>query len=191
MQMAELVRKARSYRRFTQEPLSTALLEGLIDLARLSASGGNVQPLKYIISCDAETNAKIFPSTVWAGYLTAWEGPAEGERPTGYVVILHDTEVSKGTGVDQGIAAQSIVLGAMEQGIGACMIGSIKRPELRASLAIPERYEVLLIVALGHPAETVVLEEVGGDGSIKYYRDGDDAHHVPKRSLAEVIVSTR
>ena len=125
----------------------------------------------------------------WAGFLTDWGGPAEGERPAAYVIILHDTEIREAGGVDHGIAAQSMVLGAMERGIGGCMIGSIDRPKLRAALEIPERYDILLIVALGKPAETVVLEDVGPDGDIKYYRDDQDVHHVPKRTLTELILS--
>jgi nitroreductase len=120
--------------------------------------------------------------------LSRWSGPAEGERPSAYIVILGDTELRKDFGCDHGIAAQSIMLGATERGLGGCMIGSIDRPKLRQVLDIPERYEILLILALGKPAETVVLEDVGPDGDIKYYRDEDDVHHVPKRTLGELIL---
>lgn len=190
MEFAQLVSRTRSYRRFRQTPISEAILRDLVDLARLSPSGGNVQPLKFMLSNAPEMNERIFPQTLWAGYLKDWPGPAEGERPTAYVIILHDTEVASSPGVDHGIAAQSIVLGAMERGIGACMIGSIKRDRLRRELALPERYEILLIVALGEPGETVVLEETGADGSIRYYRDEAGRHHVPKRPLDELILDS-
>jgi nitroreductase len=186
----ELVTKTRSYRRYVaSEPIPMETMEWLVKLARFSPSGSNRQPLKFILSCDPETNAAIFPHTRWAGFLTDWGGPAEGERPAAYVVILHDTEIRQAGGVDHGIAAQSMVLGAMERGIGGCMIGSIDRPKLRLALDIPERYDILLIVALGVPAEKVVLEDVGPDGSIKYYRDEVDVHHVPKRTLDELILA--
>jgi nitroreductase len=188
MQFRELVKATRSYRRFKQTPITEDTLRDLVDLARLSASGGNVQPLKYMLSCDPETNARIFPCTVWAGYLEDWPGPAEGERPTAYITILLDKTIMKSAGCNQGIAAQSIVLGAMERGIGACMIGSIKRKELAAILDIPEQYEILLIIALGEPAEKVVLEPIDPNGDIRYYRDANDVHHVPKRSLDEIIL---
>jgi hypothetical protein len=68
------------------------------------------------------------------------------------------------------------------------MIGSIDRNGLRQVLDIPERYEILLILALGKPKETVVLEDVGPDGDTKYYRDAEDVHHVPKRSLEELVL---
>jgi len=187
--LEELIRKTRSYRRFHQDvPVDLETLRALVNLARLSASAANLQPLKYILSCDPEANARIFPHTRWAGYLKDWGGPAEGERPAAYIVILGDTEIRESFGCDHGIAAQSIMLGATERGLGGCIIGSIDRDGLRQTLDIPERYESLLVLALGKPKERVVLEEVGPDGDIRYYRDAEGVHHVPKRSLDELIL---
>jgi nitroreductase len=163
-------------------------LRELVNLARLSASGSNLQPLKYVLSSDPATNAKIFPHTRWAGYLEDWEGPADGERPAAYVIILGDTEIRSSFGCDHGIAAQSIMLGASERGLGGCILGALDRSALREALGIPERYDILLALALGKPKETVVLEDVGPDGDIEYYRDENDVHHVPKRSLEELIL---
>ncbi len=186
--LKELVLANRSFRRFHEEfAVGKATLRELVDLARLSASGGNIQPLKYILSSDPETNAAIFPHMVWAGYLADWPGPAEGERPSAYIIILLDKEISKSAGCDHGIAAQSILLGAAERGLGGCMVGSIQRTGLRRALSIPERYEILLAIALGKPKETVLLEEAE-NGDIKYWRDDQEQHHVPKRSLDEIIV---
>lgn len=187
--LADLVRRNRSYRRFDQsQAVSRETLRDLVGLARLSATGGNNQPIKFLLSCEPETNAKIFPHTRWAGNLKDWDGPAEGERPAAYIVILGDTEISKGFGVNHGIAAQSMLLGAVEKGLGGCMIGSIDRDSLRAAIGLPDRYDILLIVALGRPAETVIIEDTGPDGDTGYYRDEQDHHHVPKRPLDELIV---
>jgi len=187
----ELIRRNRSYRRFHQEvPVDLETLRWLVGLARTSPSAANLQPLKYILSCDRDVNARIFPNLAWAGYLKDWGGPAEGERPAAYIVILGDTEIRKEFGCDHGIAAQSMMLGATEKGLGGCMIGAIDRKGLREALAIPERYKILLVLALGKPAETVVLEDVGPEGSIRYYRDDEDVHHVPKRTLDELILET-
>ena len=189
MAFRDLVLGTRSFRRFAPTPtLDRDALRALVDLARCSASAANRQPLKYMLSADPETNDRIFPYTRWAGALKDWGGPAEGERPTAYIVILGDTEISKGFGCDHGIAAQSIMLGATEMGFGGCMVGALDRPSLRASLAIPERYEILLVLALGKPAEKVVLEGMPADGNHDYWRDEQDVHHVPKRSLDELIV---
>ena len=186
----DLVRADRSYRRFhADKPIEYETLKSLVNLGRLSPSAANLQPLKYMISNEPELNAQIFPALAWAGYLKDWKGPAEGERPSAYIVILGDTEIRKGFGCDHGIAAQSILLGAAEKGIGGCMIGSINMDIIRRALNVPERYEVLLVLALGYPSEKVVLEEVGPEGDIKYYRDENGVHHVPKRRLEDVLIS--
>lgn len=187
--LEELIRKNRSYRRFHQDvPVEIETLRALVNLARLSASGANLQPLKYILSSDPDTNERIFPHTRWAGYLEDWSGPVEGERPAAYVIILGDKTIRNSFGCDHGIAAQSIMLGAAERDLGGCILGALDRDGLRAALAIPERCEILLALALGKPKEDVVLEEAGPDGDIKYYRDEEGTHHVPKRSLDELIL---
>jgi nitroreductase len=187
--LKDLILKNRSFRRFHQDvPVALETLRELVELARFSASGSNRQPLKYILSCDPDVNAAVFPNLAWAGFLTNWGGPAEGERPAAYIVILNDQTIAKVPGADHGIAAQSMMLGAVERGLGGCMIGSIEKDELRKILNIPEQYEILLVLALGKPAEKVVLEDVGSDGSYRYYRDDADVHHVPKRKLEELII---
>ena len=185
----DLVLKNRSYRRFYQDtPVSIDTLRELVDLARLSASASNKQPLKYILSCDPQRNAVVFQNLAWAGYLKSWPGPEEGERPSAYIIILGDKTITQSFGCDHGIAAQSILLGATEKGLGGCIIGSVRKGELSRALAIPTDYEILLVIALGKPRETVVLEAVGSGGDIKYWRDEKGVHHVPKRSLAEIVV---
>ncbi|MBE0524494.1 MAG: nitroreductase family protein [Methanosarcinales archaeon] len=185
----DLILKNRSYRRFFQDnAIEIETLKELVELARLSASGANLQPLKFIISNDPEKNALIFPHLAWAGYLKDWAGPEEGERPAAYIIILGDAKISKNFGVDHGIAAQSIMLGAVEKGFGGCVIGSIQREGLREALTIPFQYEILLVLALGKPKETVVVETAVQNGDIKYWRDGNGIHHVPKRPLDELVI---
>lgn len=187
--LRDLVASNRSCRRFEEGfAIERRTLEELVDLARLSPSAGNLQPLKYILSHEPQENAKIFPHLAWATYLKEWPGPSPGERPAAYIIVLGDTQISKGFGCDHGIAAQSILLGARENGLAGCMIGLIKREELRETLAIPPRYEILLVIALGKPREHVVIDEVRPGSDIKYWRDRDAVHHVPKRSLKEIII---
>jgi nitroreductase len=188
MNLKELIFKTRSYRRFDEQyKIEAQTLESLIDLARLSASGANKQPLKYIYFNTPEKCNRVFPYLAWAGYLTEWPGPDKGERPSGYIVILGDKSVSEIFGVDHGIAAQSILLGATEAGLGGCIIASIKRDELINEFSIPDNLEVLLVIALGKPVENVIVEELK-NSDVKYWRDNDKNHHVPKRSLNELII---
>jgi len=187
--LKELIRNNRTYRRFYQKVnIDRTVLEELIDLARLSSSGANLQSLKYIISNELDKNNLIFKHLKWAGYLTNWDGPAEGEKPSAYIIILGDKRISTNFFWDHGIASQSILLGACEKGFGGCMFGSINRDGLRESLEIPDIYEVLLVIALGKPKETVVLEELNDNESIRYWRDETGVHHVPKRNLQDIIL---
>jgi nitroreductase len=188
MKLRDLVLRNRSYRRFDESYLiEYGTLESLIDLARLSSSGANRQPLKYIILNDPESCKRAFPYLAWAGYLKEWPGPENGERPSAYIIILGDKSVTETFGIDHGIAAQSIMLGATEEGLGGCMIQSIKRQGLRDELSLSDQYEILLVLALGKPVENVVLEVIKDD-DVKYWRDAEKTHHVPKRRLDDIIL---
>ena len=187
---ADLVRENRSRRRFYQDvSVEMSTLRELIDLARLTPSARNIQPLKYIISNTPEKNAKIFSCLSWALDLKDWGGPREGDRPSAYIIILGDTEIAQTFGCDHGIAAQTIMLGAVDKGLGGCIMASVKKDRLRELLAIPDRYEILLTLALGKPKEQVVIEPVGPSGNVKYWRDSLGVHHVPKRSLDDIIIA--
>ncbi len=187
--LRELVEMSRSYRRFDESyHIGKKLLMDLIDLARLTPSTANLQPLKYIISFDPERNGLIFPHLRWAGYLADWPGPVHGERPSAYVIILRDDRISEADSCDYGIAAQTILLGAVEKGLGGCMIGNIDMEDLLRDMGIGKYFEILLVLALGKPVEEVRLAPVGTDGDMKYWRDGQGVHHVPKRSLEEIII---
>ena len=188
----DLVLKNRSYRRFNHaKSISVDTLRGLVDLAHLSPSGRNVQPLKYILVSSEEACALMFPHLTWAGYLKDWAGPVEAERPAAYVIMLGDTTLAPSFGIDPGIAAQSLLLGAVEQGLGGCIFGTIKREAIRTLFEIPAHLEVLYVIAMGEPVEKVVIDEVKPDGDIKYWRDAEQVHHLPKRALTDVIVGEK
>lgn len=189
--LKELILRNRSYRRFYQsEKISTVQLREWVDLARNSASARNGQSMKYVLSTDELLNAQIFEQLAWAGYLTAWKGPEEGERPSAYIVLLNDTLITGNYFCDDGIAMQSILLGATEAGFGGCIIYSANRNKLRELLNLSEQYEILYVLALGKPKETVVLDELSGD-DVKYWRDENQVHHVPKRALEEIILEVK
>jgi len=189
MQMNEMVRRCRSYRRFRQSrAVSAETIRELVDLARLSASAMNKQPLRYGLSTDPETNARIFQHLAWAGFLQDWAGPEEGQRPSAYIVVTAGRDAGRWTECDLGIACQSILLGAVERGLGGCIVASVKREDLAAMLGIPESQEILVVIAIGEPAEEVIIDPVGDDDNTRYWRDENGNHHVPKRSLDEIIL---
>jgi nitroreductase len=191
--ISDLILHNRSYRKFHEhEPISKETLWQLVELARLSPSPRNQQPYKFMISTNRDSNNRIYETLAWAGYLPDWAGPGPGEKPSAYIIIAHDRNLSKNLDRDNlcygcGIVAQSIMLGAAEKGIGGCMIGSVQRMKLANEFSIPESYEILLVLALGLPSEKIVLEEMNETGDVRYWRDEDNVHHVPKRKLEEMV----
>ncbi len=188
--LRDLVLRNRSYRRFdATHRIDRDTLVSLVDLARHTASAANRQPLRYLLSSDPATNDRIFPHLGWAAYLEDWPGPAPHERPTAYIVLCIDTTVTREWWCDDGIAAQTILLGAAERGLGGCMIGAIRKGPLREALDIPEHLLIRLVLALGKPAEAVVIEDLPPGGDVRYWRDEQGVHHVPKRPLDELILN--
>ena len=190
--MLELTRQTRTYRRFEQSRrIAEQDLRQLVELARLGGSARNQQAWQYALITDPGLCALIFPSIGWAGYLSNWKGPAEGERPSGYILCLLNRDWLKGSEkeahFDLGIATQNLLLGAMEKGIGGCRIGSFS-PKLADRFKMPANLELSLVIALGYPAETVKITDPPAKDDIRYFRDEHDVHWVPKRSLKEVII---
>jgi nitroreductase len=178
----------RSCRRFdAAHPLDEEILKGLIGVARLVSSAANLQPLRYVLSCAPVQNERIHSTLTWAGTIPGWPGLPPEERPTGYIVVLTDKGLKESADIDVGIAAQTILLAATERGLGGCMLGSIQRARLRALLDLPESLAISLVIALGRPVDEVVLEDAAPGDSVRYWRDGNRVHHVPKRRLEDLI----
>lgn len=175
----------RTIRKFTKKPVPKDVLVKCVDAARLSPSGMNRQPLKFVLVNDEKLLNKVFGVTSWAGYLPDY-GPSIEEMPQAYVLILLDKQIRESPGHDVGIAAMSISIVAYDHGLGSCMLGAINRRALRRILKVPERFEIVLAVALGYPAENPVCDKVV-NGNIKYWVDKDGVLHVPKRELKDVV----
>lgn len=188
--LKDLVLSNRSYRRFYQEEaISLETLRELVDLARNTASTVNSQAVKYKLICTPEENTKVFDALSWGGLLKGKGTPVEGERPSAYIIVLCDLEIGKNKFWDEGIAAQTIMLGAVEKGLGGCMLGSINREQLARAFDIDtNKYAIDLVLALGKPKETVKLVEMDETKSTAYYRDENGIHYVPKRSLEDIII---
>ncbi len=188
--LKDLVMKCRTFRRFYQDvPIPMEDLRDFVDTARLTASASNAQSLRFKLVNEPALCAQIFDHVRWAAALKDWDGPEEGERPSAYIVIAGDPSISKNRIYDVGIAAQTIMLAAVEKGYGGCMMLSFERPSMYRVLGVdPDRYTLELVLALGKPKEQVKIVPVGADGSTTYYRDEHQVHCVPKRGVEDVIL---
>ena len=189
--LQNLLKSDRSVRRFdeTKEIKKDTLLE-LVELTRFCASGRNLQPLRYKIISDKMECGNIFPLLGWAGYLTDWDGPQEGERPTAYLIQGLDTRLTNNCLCDDGIQLQAITLGITAKGLGACIIKSFNQKKLIEIVKLPEWFVPTYIIAIGVPKEEVVIENLDSNDAngIKYFRTQDKIHHVPKRTIDQLII---
>ena len=187
----DLVKQARSHRGFRQDRKVTRL-EHLVECARFTPAARNDQVLKYYLAEKPETVAAIQPLTKWAGALAELHLPRKGAEPVAYIVICLDGSLAENPAPyqrDVGIVAQTILLAAAEMGLNGCMIGSFAAGELREKLGLPEAIKPQLLLALGEGTDRIVMTDVGEDGSTTYYRDAEDIHYVPKRTLEQLILN--
>ena len=188
--LKDLVLKNRSYRAFKAgEEIPEEALLRFVELARNCPSARNAQPIKYRLVTAAEERDAVLPHTYWAGSL-GLQLPPIGHAPTAYIILCHDTTVcpiNPFSEMDVGIAAQTIMLAAAEEGFGGCMIGSVKGEAVAAALNIPDHLNIRLALALGVPDETVILTSPK-EGSVRYYRDEENRHYVPKRPMEDILI---
>ncbi len=181
----EKIKSRRTIRKYGRKDVPEEVLLKCVDAARLSPSGANRQPLKYIIVNDQNLLKDVFSTLSWAGYLPDYE-PSEEEMPRAYIVILLDKSLRKNPGHDAGIAAMSVSIVAYDEGLGSCILGSVDREKLRKILNVPDGFDIVLVVALGYPAENPVVDKMK-DGDIKYWLDENGVLHVPKRDLKDIV----
>ncbi|WP_018125443.1 nitroreductase family protein [Desulfovibrio oxyclinae] len=184
----QLVAGSRTYRRFREdERIAPETLRSLVRAASLTPSAGNLQPLRYVLVGSKRLCDRVFDSLGWAAYLESWPGPAEGQRPAAYIVICSP----KGRGapkIDVGIAAQTVMLAAHSAGLGGCMIGSFDAKRVARILEMEDEHDPLLVLALGVPDEKVVMEPLPNGGDVRYWRDSEGVHHVPKRAPEDLVI---
>ena len=190
--MQDIIKTCRSYRRFDEaDRIGNKLLTTWVDAARLVASSGNAQPLRYAIVSDEKACERVFACCAWAKALPDWPGPDAGERPSAIVICRDNDRTLADTFAawDEGIAAQTIMLQAVEAAFGGCIIASFKKRSMAEALGIDaERFQPDMVLALGRPVEDVRIVDVPAGGATEYWRDAEGVHYVPKRALSDVLL---
>ena len=187
MTVKDAIHTRRTIRKFTQEPVSLAILRELVDDALVCPCSANMQPLKYKIVDQAHVDA-VFPYLRWAVAIAPAGDPAPDERPTAYIIITADTSIRpQNYDIDVGIAAQTIALAAWEKGVATCLMALHDKPGLKASLALPEPIVPVLAIAMGYPAQNSEIYPME-EGRYKYHLTQDGTLHVPKRVLEDILL---
>ena len=185
--LKDLVLRNRSYQKLQADhlvPIETLKL--LVDLARVTPSSKNRQPIEYILVAGKDETDFVFNQLSWAKHLKNWAGPEKAERPPAYIIMLLDTMLNEQALIDAGISAQTILLGAVEKGLGGCIIRTVNRNELQQFYQLPQHLDIIQVIAIGKPQQVVKLTSVQVDGKTEYFED-NLIHFVPKRSLEEII----
>lgn len=184
MNIQTAIMNRRTIRLFKNKEVSTDTVIKLAELSRTYASGGNLQPIRYIVVTNQSFRDQIFDTLKWAAYLPNFEIRAE-QRPMAYVILTGDNRVKKNCQFDLGAAATTLMLAAEEEGLSTCCLGSFDTRKIISLFALPEWEEPLLVIALGYPDQK--SRAVPMEDSVKYYEDEDGCLCVPKRMPADIV----
>ncbi|HML47474.1 MAG TPA: nitroreductase family protein [Clostridia bacterium] len=185
--MQEIIRARRSIRRFERTPVPEAAMLDILEAARLSPTGSNAQPLRFIGIRSADLCEKLFAHLRWAGHLPDGSAsPTAETQPAAYVVLLVDKNIRAQSDNDAGAAAMSMMLSAQAHGVASCWLGAVDRAKIAALLDLDaERFQVHTVIALGYPAQTSRAVPMDGE-NVKYYLEAPDKLCVPKRKPEDV-----
>jgi len=197
MDVYEAVTRRRSVRKFKDTPVAYDVLERCVNAARLAPTAINSQLCKHVIVDDEHILSKVLDAVaMWAGVPRPDNGWPPERRPKAYIVTLINTELEKERGAgkrnadyDAALAVENMVLVAQGEGLGSCVITGLSKDRLRQALNVPARYEIAILLALGYPDESPVVEAAADP--IKRWVDDKGILHVPKRSLEDVLHRNR
>ena len=182
MNVLEAIESRRSIRRFTQDPIPGEILDKIIEVSRLYASGRNLQPIRFGLVAKKENTDRLFPLLKWAGYLPGFE-ITDDQRPTAYIVLC--AENPAGCMFDIGAASTSIMLAAREFGLDTCCLMSFQAEPLRQLLNLRSERKPAMVIALGYPDQQSRAVPFASD--CKYFETPDGVLNVPKLSMKEVL----
>jgi len=197
MDLKKIVAARRSVRSFEPREVPGQVLEEMVDAARVGPSAANRQPLEYVVVTDPALCAEMFATLKWAAYIAPAGDPPQGHHPTAYIVVVKraDYMIEAMVNYDVGAAVQTMLLVAVAGGLGGCWLKSVNFPKAAKIINLPQGREVDSVIALGYPSEepTQVDLKPGEEGleAIKYWREADGRHFVPKRALSAVMIRDR
>lgn len=186
-ELKNLIEEARTTRRFKKDSsVNFEDLREILDLARITSSAKNMQPIKYILVTKKEEVIKLSLTAKWAAHLKDWE-QSEDERPSAFLLMLNDRMIDGFPMFDAGASFTAISLAAKAKGLATCPMASIDKELCKELFVIPDNLDVMIGIAVGVGVENVKLTDAKNNDT-NYYRLEDKTHLVPKRTLEEIIV---
>lgn len=188
MELLELLKTRRTYRRFEQKEISQEIIDEMLLAARYASSARNAQPISYVVVKNVDKVNEIFELTKWAGYLPPEQGqPKAGEEPVLFIGIVQNTDINNNCDTDAGLAISNLTLAAWNKGVGSCIIGACNKPAISEIMGLTENQTLHTVVAFGYPSHASYIEDVENPAEIKYYLDENRDYVVPKRKLEDVV----
>lgn len=192
MDVNEAIVRRRSIRRFQDRPVPYDILEKCVDAGRVAPSARNFQLCEYIIVDDAQLLPRVFDCIKLGGWQdTPKDSPAMKNTPKAYIIILINSTLEAKFGSprhftthDVGLSAENIILTALEQGLGVCPVLLFQPDKLKPLLKIPDSHDIALVLVLGYPNESPVVEV--STGPVETWIDDQGVRHVPKRKLEDI-----
>ncbi len=187
MELMDLIRTNRTYRRFKQTAVSDEIIAEVLEAARNAASAANRQPLSYVVVKSQKKVEEVFALTKWAGYLPPEQGqPKKGEEPVLFIGVVENMDINKNCDTDAGLAIANMRLAAWAHGVGSCIIGACNKLELSRMFGLTQNQVLHTVIAFGYPSHASSIEDMKND-DVKYYLDGNRNYVVPKRRIDDVV----
>ncbi len=182
-----LLRKNRSHRAFdTSYTVAMRQLEAIVSVNDKLPSGRNAQTLRFRL-LDAPGGGEDFCRFLHlGGYLPELHLPVPGTEPKAFIIVCSTEAESPIVNIDLGISLQSMALKAVEIGLNALIVKAFNRQKIKVALGLP--LDPLAVLAIGKGTERIVLDEVHTGSDLRYYRDADGTHHVPKIAVSELLI---
>jgi nitroreductase len=148
MDVFEAIQERKSIRAYRDKPIPRETIERLLEAGRLAPSAGNSEPWHFITVTHVEKR-KTLSKGLYAKFIT--------QAPLAIVVCGDKKASADWYAVDASLAVENMVLSAVGEGLGTCIVGSFTEADVKALLKIPERFEVIVIIAVGYPREKLDL----------------------------------
>ncbi|MCD7835784.1 MAG: nitroreductase family protein [Lachnospiraceae bacterium] len=186
--LMDLLKGRRSYRRFEQKEIDSLIIDEILTAARLASSAANRQPLSYIVVEGGNKTEQVFEYTKWAAALPPELGqPKENERPTLFIAVIQNTDISANSDTDAGLAISNMTLAAWNHGVGSCIIANCNKAALSELFGLSVNQKLHTVIGFGYPAHKSIIVPMESGESFSYYLDENKDYIVPKRKLSDIV----